>query len=182
MPRNLGPYGAASGTQNPVAQLFKPKQTRQHFSPADDERIVDAVGDHPYPNWNEIAELVPGKTGRQCRERFQHYLSPNLMQAPWSPDEDDLVRRLYAECGPDWARIAQHFGGRRTNYNIKNRWNNHLSAGRGHAPPARPPDRPARAPPHGACDALSDAAWTDAAADPHFDWFGDPGLPDEWPL
>jgi hypothetical protein len=108
------------------AALFKPRQARQHFTPEDDEEIIQAVGDNKYPDWNAIATRVPGKTGRQCRERFQHYLSPTLTQARWTPAEDHLVETLFAEYGPDWARIAVHFAGTRTNNNIKNRWNNHL--------------------------------------------------------
>jgi hypothetical protein len=192
MPRNFGPYGAATGAQHPVVQLFKPKQTRQHFTPADDERIIEAVGQQAYPNWSKIAELVPGKTGRQCRERFQHYLSRDLAQAPWSTDEDDLIRRLYSEYGPDWARIAQHFGGRRTNNNIKNRWNNHLTCKRGRpsglpvpdlqvkpqavSQPGSPAQLPRRT--DGVFDAFSDTGWPDVSADAPMDWFGDAGLPD----
>jgi hypothetical protein len=122
MPRNSGPYGTPAGDSG----LFKPRQTRQHFTPEDDEEILRAVGDNKYPDWNAVALHVPGKTGRQCRERFQHYLSPTLTQAPWTPAEDDLVKRLFGEYGPDWARIAGHFAGARSNNNIKNRWNNHL--------------------------------------------------------
>jgi hypothetical protein len=122
MPRNSGPYGTPAGDSD----LFKPRQTRQHFTPEDDEEIVRAVGDNKYPDWNAVATRVPGKTGRQCRERFHHYLSPTLTQAPWTPAEDDLVKRLFDDYGPDWARIAVHFAGTRTNHNIKNRWNNHI--------------------------------------------------------
>jgi hypothetical protein len=180
MPRNSGPYGPGIGTINGAVSIFKPKQTRQHFSAEDDERIVEAVGDQSYPNWSEIAQLVPGKTGRQCRERFQHYLKPSLVQTPWTPEEDELIAKLYAEHGPNWARIAMHFKGRRTNNNIKNRWNNHLSR---HCvlryPAGFPlPDLPltiwpakSGAPP----DSFSDTGWSETMSDLL-------AFPDDWPL
>jgi hypothetical protein len=195
MPRNFGPYGASSGSQAPAAQLFKSKQTRHHFSPEDDERIVEAVGNQEYPNWSEIAQRVPGKTGRQCRERFQHYLSPNLVQAPWTVAEDELIRKLYGEYGPNWARIAMHFNGQRTNNNIKNRWNNHVAK---NVPPRNPgefplPDLPRtefaispRPAQHGVTDrppeSLSDTGWSDPLGETPIEWFNEAAFADEWPL
>jgi hypothetical protein len=195
MPRSFGPYGAASGAQNPAAQLFKPKQTRHHFSPEDDERIVEAVGNQEYPNWNEVAQCVPGKTGRQCRERFQHYLRPNLVQTPWTAAEDELIRKFYGEYGPNWARIAMHFNGQRTNNNIKNRWNNHLARNMTSRDPEELPlpdlpraefaisPRPAipefhDRPP----DSLSDTAWSDPIVETPIDWFAEVAFSDGWPL
>lgn len=137
MPRTLGAFGPGRGPEAiramprglPVAlpqELQKPKQTRQRFTEEDDQLIVAEVGNNRFPNWSEIAAKIPGKTGRQCRERYQHYLSPNLSQDPWTPEEDDLIRKLYNEYGPNWAKIAESFDGKRSNNNIKNRWNNHL--------------------------------------------------------
>ena len=39
---------------------------------------------------------------------------------------NELIRTLYKQHGPDWARMSQVFNGRRSNNAIKNRWNNHL--------------------------------------------------------
>ena len=107
-------------------ELQKPKQTRQKFTPYEDQIIIDLVGDNKYPNWNEIAKHIRGKNGRQCRERYQQYLSPNINKEPWTQEEDNLIIRLYEIYGPSWARIAEFFNGTRTNNSIKNRWNNHL--------------------------------------------------------
>lgn len=103
-----------------------PKQKRQKFTHEEDEIIINLVGDTQFPNWNEIASHIKGKSGRQCRERFQHYLSPKLSREPWTPQEDQLIRTLYNQYGPNWALIAEHFNGKRTNNNIKNRFNNHI--------------------------------------------------------
>jgi hypothetical protein len=109
-----------------VLQRSKPRCTRQPFTRWEDELILQALGDNKAPNWNEVASLVPGRTSRQCRERFQHYLSPGLAQSAWTPAEDELIKKLYADHGPNWARIAERFGGTRTNNSIKNRWNSRL--------------------------------------------------------
>jgi hypothetical protein len=125
MPGTSGPPGLPAST-NIIVLRSKPRCTRQPFTRGEDELILQALGDNKMPNWNDVAALVPGRTARQCRERFQHYLSPGLAQSAWTPAEDELIRKLYAECGPNWARIAEHFGGTRTNNSIKNRWNTRL--------------------------------------------------------
>ena len=127
MPRLFGPgHCAIDGVEALPPQLQKPKQKRQRFTDEDDRIIVEAVGQQQFPDWNEIAKKIPGKSNRQCRERFQHYLAPTLSQEPWTPEEDQIIRNLYERHGPDWARMAQALQGRRSNNTIKNRWNNHL--------------------------------------------------------
>ncbi|OHT08689.1 hypothetical protein TRFO_04752 [Tritrichomonas foetus] len=127
MPRNFNQDVTSEIECDLPCDLFKKqKSTRQKFTPEEDELIARLVGDAKFPQWNEIARSIPGKTGRQCRERYQHYLSPNLSRHPWARWEDELIISLYRRYGPNWATIATHFNGRRTNNNIKNRWNNHL--------------------------------------------------------
>ena len=109
-------------------ELQKHKQVRQKFTNEEDALIINLVGDNQFPNWNEIAKSIPSKTGRQCRERFQNYLSPDLSKEPWTKEEDDLIIKLYKDFGSSWSLIADYFGGKRTNNNIKNRWNSHLKA------------------------------------------------------
>lgn len=109
-------------------ELQKHKQIRQKFTDEEDKLIISLVGDNQFPNWNEIAQNIPNKSGRQCRERFQNYLSPDLSKKPWTKEEDELIIRLYKEFGSSWSLIADHFDGKRTNNNIKNRWNGHLKS------------------------------------------------------
>lgn len=116
--------------QDSPCNLDRDRQRRKHFSKEDDQCIVNEVRRYKIqrrePNWGAIASKIPGKTGRQCRERYHHYLNPAISRAPWTKEEDDLIRKLHAHYGANWAQIALAFGGTRTNNNIKNRWNSHL--------------------------------------------------------
>lgn len=118
----------SSGNQlfnvNMSPMIQKPK--RQKFTSEEDNIILELVGDNKFPNWNEVAAHIKGRTGRQCRERYQHYLSPTLSCEPWTLQEDKYIYELYNRFGSQWALIAQYFNGRRTNNSIKNRWNNHI--------------------------------------------------------
>lgn len=102
------------------------KQTRQKFLPYEDELLIKLVGDEEYPNWKEISKSLFGRTVRQCRERYQHYLAPGISKEPWTKEEDNLIISLYLKYGPNWALISRYFDKKRTNNSIKNRWNNHL--------------------------------------------------------
>lgn len=97
------------------------RSMRKKFSPEEDEilvRMVEANGPH---RWDEIAAAVPGRTGRQCRDRFRNYLMPNLNPEPWSPEEDEILVAKHYEIGPHWSRIAEFLPGRSSN-SVKNRW------------------------------------------------------------
>lgn len=104
----------------------KKRRPRKKFTPDEDKQLRDLVGDQMNPVWEQIAEKIPGRTARQCRDRYHHYLAPGVVQDPWSHEEDEKLKELYTKHGSNWSLIAKYFGGRRTNNHIKNRWNNHL--------------------------------------------------------
>lgn len=77
----------------------------------------------PPSRWPEIAEDVPNRTGKQCRdERYvNHHLKLPLNRSQWSPVEDAQLFLLHSRIGPKWATIAGLLRGRDNN-NAKNRF------------------------------------------------------------
>lgn len=55
-----------------------------------------------------------------------NYLRPDIKRGNITPDEDDLIIRLHALLGNRWSLIAGRLPGR-TDNEIKNYWNTHLS-------------------------------------------------------
>ena len=101
---------------------FKTKRSkRQMFSVEEDKILAEQVKKHGERDWSIIATKLPGRTARQCRERFKNYLSPNVTHAPWKAEEDNLLRKLVQEIGPKWTKLAEYFP-KRTDVLIKNRW------------------------------------------------------------
>ncbi|OHT17172.1 hypothetical protein TRFO_41257 [Tritrichomonas foetus] len=99
---------------------------RHKFTPEEDRQLNKLVATHGPRKWDKIALSMPGRTGRQCRDRFHNYLKPTLVNGPWNAEEDSLLERKVFEIGQHWNKIAKFFRGRSAN-NIKNRWYTYIS-------------------------------------------------------
>ena len=94
---------------------------RSNFTPEEDDLLRSLVAQYGSANWASIAAHMPNRTLRQCRERWRHYLAPNIKNLPWTPAEDTLLLKKVQELGPKWVEISKHFANR-TDFNVKNRW------------------------------------------------------------
>lgn len=54
-------------------------------------------------NWTKIAAKIPGRHGKQCRQRWYNHLDPNINKAHWSKDEDWMLYLLHSLHGNRWA-------------------------------------------------------------------------------
>ena len=105
----------------PLKSSNSSSNQRRKFSPEEDILLNKIIAIHGPRKWDQIALSLPGRTGRQCRDRFQNYLKPSLTNGPWTREEDKLLEQKVYEVGQHWNLIAKFFKGRSTN-NIKNRW------------------------------------------------------------
>ncbi|EAX95802.1 Myb-like DNA-binding domain containing protein [Trichomonas vaginalis G3] len=98
---------------------------RMMFTKEEDDMIKELVTEfEKKPNWKQIGEKL-GRTARQCRERFKTYLAPNTKNTAWTPEEDELLKKLVHQFGNHWAQFRVYFPGKSDN-NIKNRYNFHI--------------------------------------------------------
>jgi hypothetical protein len=73
--------------------------------------------------WSEIAKQVPGRIGKQCRERWFNHLDPEIKKSDWTPEEDAKLIEGQAKLGNKWSLIAKEFLPGRPENAVKNRWN-----------------------------------------------------------
>ena len=87
-------------------------------------RLTNGTFDLKLIKWRQISELITGRVGKQCRERWHNQLDPSLKKGPFTPEEDALLIKLTNEIGNKWSQIAKLMPGRSDNA-LKNR---HYSA------------------------------------------------------
>lgn len=112
----------ASYMNNPLGpQYFKKLHPRVPFTQIEDELLIGLVNRYGVYNWKYISLQMPGRNVRQCKERWENYLSPEVFNGPWTVEENELLVKKYEELGPRWKKISSFFP-TRTDINIKNHW------------------------------------------------------------
>ena len=108
---------------NPQWPLIeKVNATQRHkFSKEEDELLKKLVDKHGETNWMTIASHMKTRSPRQCRERYRNYLSSNLINGPWTFEEEQLLEEKVREFGQKWSKITPFFESR-SDVNLKNHW------------------------------------------------------------
>jgi hypothetical protein len=61
------------------------------------------------------------RNSRQCKDRWEYYLSPKVDLSLWTKEEDNLLIQKRKEYGAHWMKIHAFFP-KRTDTALKNRW------------------------------------------------------------
>ena len=69
-----------------------------------------------------MADYLPGRIGKQCRETWCNHLCPNIIKPPRSLEEEMLLLLIHNKKGNKWSEISKYLKGRADD-TIKNRWN-----------------------------------------------------------
>lgn len=94
---------------------------RKFFTEDEDQLLTMAAMAYKHESWNKISKFVPGRTPKQCRDRWVNYLQPSLKFDPWTDQEDQLLVSLVNSNGTHWTKMKAYFPSRSTN-SLKNRW------------------------------------------------------------
>ncbi|XP_057856130.2 myb-related protein 330-like [Cryptomeria japonica] len=93
----------------------------------EDLRLKDYIQAHGEGRWRSLSKKAGLlRSGKSCRLRWINYLRPDIKRGHIAPDEEDLILRLHRLLGNRWSLIAGRLPGR-TDNDIKNYWNSHLS-------------------------------------------------------
>ncbi|OHT11542.1 Myb-like DNA-binding domain containing protein [Tritrichomonas foetus] len=106
-------------------KVLDPSITKGSWTGEEDAKIINYVQRYGTKSWTKLASLLPGRVGKQCRERWMHHLDPKINHGPWLPQEDMKIIELHAAYGNKWSLIAANIPNR-TDNSIKNRWHSTL--------------------------------------------------------
>ncbi|GLE05545.1 hypothetical protein PINS_up014568 [Pythium insidiosum] len=101
-------------------KVLKPGLVKGHWS-FEEDQILEYLVTQGCNNWGQIAERIPGRTPKQCRERWKNHLDPAINKGPYTEAEDKVILDAQARLGNKWSQIAQLLKGR-TEDSVKIRW------------------------------------------------------------
>jgi hypothetical protein len=121
-------------------KVLDPGLRRGSWTSGEDEIIKRFVAERGTNAWKALEAFLPGRLGKQCRERWHCTLDPAIDRSPWTDQEDEALHLLHDTYGGQWSKIQQFMPTRPANA-LKNRWNSVLSRRLNRIPKTRPMTR-----------------------------------------
>lgn len=69
-------------------KVLNPTLVKGPWTKEEDEIVIRLVKEYGANNWSSISKFLPGRIGKQCRERWHNHLNPEINKDRWTEEED----------------------------------------------------------------------------------------------
>ena len=124
--KELGRNRTAKECHERWIRYLKPGVRKGQWTDQEDAVVMEAVTnskEQPFTRWSDLAQRLPGRVGKQIRDRWVNHLNPNINHLPFSREDDLLLWEGHQKLGKRWVEISTaFFKSTRSENHIKNRW------------------------------------------------------------
>jgi hypothetical protein len=107
-------------------RYLKPGVRKGQWTDQEDAIVIESVtssAEQPFTRWSDLAQQLPGRVGKQIRDRWVNHLNPNINHLPFSREDDLNLWNGHKKLGKRWVEIStKFFDSNRSENHIKNRW------------------------------------------------------------
>ena len=91
-------------------KVLTPGLIKGQWSGQEDAMLVTLVSEG-FKNWGQLAKHMPGRSSKQCRERWCHHLDPSVKKGDYTPEEDSIILDMQQKIGNKVRRVLSsvHF-------------------------------------------------------------------------
>ncbi|KAF2286953.1 hypothetical protein GH714_036173 [Hevea brasiliensis] len=106
-------------------KVLNPELVKGPWSKEEDEIIIELVNKYGPKKWSTIAQHLPGRIGKQCRERWHNHLNPSINKEAWTQQEELSLIRAHQIYGNRWAELTKFLPGS----SVKKKLDSYLASG-----------------------------------------------------
>ena len=107
-------------------RYLKPGVRKGQWTDHEDAVVMEVVTtstEQPFTRWSDLAQRLPGRVGKQIRDRWVNHLNPAINHLPFSREDDLNLWEGHRQLGKRWVEIStKNFNNTRSENHIKNRW------------------------------------------------------------
>ena len=115
------PYSAIPNVGKSHKSETLPHRTKKKFTKEEDEKLQELVEKYGCHEWTQVSKELIGRNARQCRDRWNNYLTPNNNYSAWTQEEDITLLHHHSNIGNRWSVLSSFFP-KRTKVSVRNRF------------------------------------------------------------